>query len=125
MTDTNDTSPQEFYADFVRKLAKPPEDLLKQLTVSKVNAWHAATGISGEAGELLDAIKRYAVYDKPIDLMNVREELGDLEFYLEMIRQALGISRVETITCNVSKLAERYANLVYSDQACNDRADKR
>lgn len=37
-----------------------------------------ATGVSGEAGELLDAVKKSVVYKKPLDRENVVEELGDL-----------------------------------------------
>jgi NTP pyrophosphatase (non-canonical NTP hydrolase) len=81
------------------------------------------TGVSGEAGELLDAIKKYVVYNKPIDLENVIEELGDLEFYMEKIRQNLGITREQTLVANIEKLGKRYAN-GYSDKAAQERADK-
>ena len=48
-------------------------------------------GVSGEAGELLDAVKKAVIYRKPLDLENVIEELGDLEFYMEGLRQGLEI----------------------------------
>lgn len=83
-----------------------------------------AIGVSGEAGELLDAIKKVVIYNKPIDRENVVEELGDIEFYLEGLRQSLGITREETIAANINKLGKRYEGLKYSDQAAQDRADK-
>lgn len=83
-----------------------------------------AVGVSGEAGELLDAIKKVAVYRKPVDRANVVEELGDLEFYMEGLRQGLGITREETLLANINKLSKRYEGLKYSDSAAQTRADK-
>lgn len=55
-------------------------------------AMHAAVGLAGEAGELLDAVKKTWVYGKRLDRDNAIEELGDLEFYAEALRANLGIS---------------------------------
>ena len=84
-----------------------------------------AVGISGEAGELLDAIKKAAIYQKPVDRQNVIEELGDLEFYMEGLRQGLGITRKETIQGNIDKLSKRYEGFKYSNEAAQNRADKK
>lgn len=112
------------HSEMVKILSKPGEEILKQLTPEKVAAWHMITGISGEAGELTDAVKKNVIYNKTLDLKNVIEELGDLEFYLEGLRQVLYISREETLQYNQSKLAERYKNYVYTDEAAQKRADK-
>lgn len=81
-------------------------------------------GISGEAGELLDAIKKGVIYRKPLDRENIIEELGDIEFYLEGLRQQLHISREETLLANINKLSKRYEKLSYSNDAAQTRADK-
>jgi NTP pyrophosphatase (non-canonical NTP hydrolase) len=81
-------------------------------------------GVSGESGELLDAIKKAVIYNKPLDIENVIEELGDIEFYLEGLRQGLGIDRGETLDANVKKLSVRYEAGSYSDTAAQTRADK-
>ena len=116
------------HADMVHNLRKDPQAVLDGLTLTSVDAWHAGTGICGEAGELLDAVKKYAVYQKPIDLKNVVEEMGDLEFYMEQLRSALNITREEVIAHNVEKLVTgpnaRYANMTYSDAEAHARADK-
>ena len=111
------------YAKFVGDLIKSGAQILLSLAPAKINMWHMATGISGEAGELLDAIKKHVVYNKPLDRENVIEELGDLEFYMEGLRQELNITREETISQNVSKLGVRYKG-GYSDKAAQNRADK-
>lgn len=113
------------FASMVAALVKPGEDIIRQMTPGKANALHMAVGASGEAGELLDAIKRYVIYNKPLDRENVVEELGDLEFFLEGIRAELGISREEALTANKFKLlGKRYASGTYSDAQAIARADK-
>lgn len=50
---------------------------------------HATVGMTGEAGELLDAIKKVWVYGRERDRKNEVEELGDFEFYFEAGLQTL------------------------------------
>ena len=83
-----------------------------------------ASATCGESGELFDAIKRWVLYEKPLDRANVVEELGDLEFYMEGLRQGLDITREETIAANCEKLGKRYAAGNFSNKAAQERADK-
>jgi NTP pyrophosphatase (non-canonical NTP hydrolase) len=111
------------YGAMVRELAKPGELLLKELTPEQCHIWHMGTGCCTEAGELLDACKKFAVYQKPLDRANVIEELGDLEFFMEGVRQAIGVAREEVLAANVEKLRFRYGDR-YSNAAAQARADK-
>ncbi len=112
------------YSDMVKSLAKPGEQILNEIDPSQMHLIHMAIGVSGEAGELLDAVKKSSIYQKTIDRENVIEELGDIEFYLEGLRQGLNITREETIIANKSKLSKRYEGFHYSNKAAQDRADK-
>lgn len=112
------------HSDMVAQLAKPGQDIVDQLTAADAHTLHMAVGISGESGELLDAVKKAVMYRKQIDMENIIEELGDLEFYMEGLRQGLGITREETIEANIEKLGKRYKGHQYSDQQAQDRADK-
>lgn len=112
------------HSELVKALVTPPEIIIDQLTYSDTNLIHMVMGVSGEAGELLDAIKKKVIYQKPLDRANVIEELGDIEFYLEGLRQELGISRDETLAENINKHSARYAKLTYSDADAIARADK-
>lgn len=113
------------YSDMVCALAKPGMDIMTGLTPQRAHVLHMAVGISGESGELLDAIKKYTIYGKPLDRENVVEELGDLEFYMEGLRAAFNITRSETLTANKYKLlGKRYASGKYSDEQAQARADK-
>ena len=124
MTLASVTTDKIDYADMVAKLAKPGQAIQNSLSPEKCHMIHMAVGVSGEAGELLDAIKKAVIYNKHLDIENVIEELGDLEFYMEGLRQGLGITREETLANNIRKLGVRYKNLTYSDQQAQNRADK-
>ena len=113
------------HADMVSKLCKPGDDILQSLTGFKADLWHVASCVPSEAGELFDAVKKFVIYGKSdLDIENVIEELGDIEFYLQRIRELLEIDREETLRANIQKLSKRYENFNYSDQAAQERADK-
>ena len=112
------------FADMVRGLAKDGKDILRDLSPINADLLHMGVGVAGEAGELLDAIKKNTIYGKPLDLENVIEELGDLEFYMERIRQITGITRDQTIEANIAKLGKRYSSGRYSNDQAVARADK-
>lgn len=111
------------FEDMVTSLAKDGDLMLSEISAEQMHIMHMAIGISGEAGELLDAIKKNVIYQKALDRENVIEELGDIEFYMEGLRQGLGITREETIIHNIAKLGKRY-NGSYSNEAAKTRADK-
>jgi NTP pyrophosphatase (non-canonical NTP hydrolase) len=106
----------QHYGIFVDSRVKP-------LGTFTLDLLHAAVGTSGEAGELLDAVKKHWVYNKPLDRTNVIEELGDLEFYMAAMRLVLGVSRDQVLQANVDKLCKRYP-AGYTDAAAAARADK-
>lgn len=112
------------HPQLVNALAKDGNTIADELTGQDAHLLHMIMGVCGETGELLDAIKKAIIYRKPLDRENVIEELGDIEFYLEGLRQGLGIAREETLEANIAKLSKRYDGLHYSDKAAQTRADK-
>ena len=111
------------YRDFVKSRMKPMGTLQADLI-------HMTLGVAGEAGELVDAIKKHWVYGKPLDVGNVVEELGDLLFYIQGVLSTVtrqGVLAPETLedlmVANMNKLSKRYPT-GYSDQAAIARADK-
>lgn len=115
---------EDDYSEFVESLKKPGQAIIDSLTPEKADLWHMATLLSGETGELVDALKKWIIYGKDLDHANVVEELGDIEFALSGIRSALGITRDLVISSNVGKLSKRYASGSYSDDQAKNRADK-
>lgn len=85
------------HPELVAALVKPGATIAAEMTPSEADLWHAATGVSGEAIEILDANMTALINSRPIDEVNLVEELGDMEFYLEQTRQNLGITRDETL----------------------------
>jgi len=112
------------YEQFVRSIVKPGHDILLQLTPLQASILHMAVGVSGEAGELLDAVKKHAIYQKQLDFDNVREEAGDILFYLTGLLNELGLTLNECIEANVEKLSKRYPEKRYTNEAAIARADK-
>lgn len=84
---------------------------------------HATLGISGEAGELLDAVKKTFIYNKPLDKENAKEELGDLLWYISLACRTLDVSFEEIMQMNIDKLTKRYPEK-YTDIDAIARADK-
>ena len=105
-------------------LAKDGSVIKQEITPEQANLLHMAVGVSGEAGELLDAIKKHVVYQKPLDVENVKEELGDLLFYMSNLMQSIGLSFEEVLQHNVDKLSVRYSSGSYSNKQAQERADK-
>lgn len=81
------------YTAMVTALAKPGDQLLAELTPEGAHLLHMTVGLIGEVSELSlafgDLYYNKAQYDRP----NVIEELGDIEFYIEGLRQGLHIER--------------------------------
>lgn len=81
---TDITHPQ-----LVAALVKPPRNIIESLSETTADLWHGATGVAGEAGELLEGL--ILVLNKHVTIpdgrTNVVEELGDLFFYLEQLSQ--------------------------------------
>jgi NTP pyrophosphatase (non-canonical NTP hydrolase) len=85
------------HQEMVTRLAKPGQAILDTMTPAKAHLLHMAIGISGEAGELVAGL---ATYDRATQNLravadcyeNILEELGDIEFYVEGLRQGVGLT---------------------------------
>lgn len=112
------------FNELAADLAKPGAEIVAEMTPQKAHLMHMAVGVAGEAGELLDAIKKHVIYGKKLDEANVVEELGDLRFYMSGIMNTLNIAEGELLFSNNAKLSKRYASGSYSNQQAQERADK-
>lgn len=105
-------------------LAKDGEQIKQEITPEQANLLHMSVGAAGEAAELLDAIKKHTIYQKPLDIENIKEELGDLLFYMSNLMQSVGLSFEEILQHNIDKLSVRYSKGSYSNAQAQERADK-
>jgi NTP pyrophosphatase (non-canonical NTP hydrolase) len=90
------------------------ERLSKDATVRLL---HAAMGVSTEAGELLDAMKKYVFYGKKLDETNLLEEVGDVFWYLAILADELGFDFETAMQKNIAKLQARYGEAFSSERA--------
>lgn len=111
------------HPQLVTALCKDGQEIIDSLTPLDAHLWHMSSCLCGESAELFDAVKKAVIYRKEIDVVNCVEELGDLEFYLEGLRQGLNITREQTLEANIKKLTKRYGER-YSNQAAQERKDK-
>lgn len=82
------------HPELVKALVKPGHDIVFTLTGQKADLWHAATGIAGEASEIVGVLFNFVDQEVPtLDIEHMTEELGDMEFYLQQLRTNLGITR--------------------------------
>lgn len=89
----------------------------------KYDLLHATLGIAGEAGEIVDAVKKHVIYDKPLDIVNIREEIGDVMWYIALMCRTLDMSLEDLFQENIDKLAKRYPEK-YTDELASARLDK-
>jgi len=127
---TTENQQQIPYSQFVENLCKPGIDILVQMTSEDAHLTHMAMGVAGEAGELLDAVKKSVMYRKPLDRENVLEECGDILFFLQGIlnhfnaNEGYPVTLQDIIHANRDKLSKRYHAGTYSNQQAQQRADK-
>lgn len=69
---------------------------------------HAALGLSSEVGEFVDPLKRAFFYGKMIDETNLREEIGDMLWYIAIACDALDTTVELEMARVIDKLSIRY-----------------
>jgi len=93
---------------------------LNDLGSFKNNLVHMALGITGEAGEVADVIKKHYAYGKTLDVQHLVEEVGDIMFYLNGLLAEVDVEWAEVLELNIKKLEARYPDLRFNaDHAIN------
>ena len=121
----------ETYCYFVTKVTSEPSldvDSLKEViekiqNKSEIDAPRiltAALGLSSEAGEFTEIVKKIFLQGKPADKDNVfhmKRELGDIMWYWVTACMALNLDPTEVILENQKKLEARYGEKFTVDQS--------
>ena len=69
---------------------------------------HMIIGCVTEVGELADAYKKHKFYKRDLNTQNIKEEIGDLCWYLYQLCEEVGYTMEEARSDNIEKLAKRY-----------------
>ena len=85
---------------------------------------HAAIGIATESGEFLDALKKSLFYGKDLDKVNLREEMGDIMWYIAIACHALDTDLSTVMDVNIAKLRARFPNKFTNEAALTRNLDK-
>lgn len=67
-------------------------------------------GLSGEAGEAIDSLKKVLYQGHEFDRLQIARELGDVAWYLALSADAIGYDLETILQMNIDKLLERYPN---------------
>lgn len=95
--------------------------------VANVLRWRSldlgAMGLAGEVGEVVDILKKHVHHNKPLDLSALKEELGDVFWYLAYCCEVVGTTLEEVANINAKKLRDRFPQ-GFTTHDANARADK-
>ncbi len=69
---------------------------------------NAALGLSGEAGEFADTVKKHLFHGHPLDREELLKEVGDILWYAALACDALDASLGAVMAANIEKLRRRY-----------------
>jgi len=92
------------------KLSEHTESQAFHPLVIRQQTMHGVIGLAGEAGELLDAIKKPMFYGQDPNIINIKEEVGDCLWYIAQICRSQGWTFEEMMDENIAKLKLRYPN---------------
>ena len=86
----------------------------------------AAVGMSAEAGEFTEIVKKIVFQGKPVNqenLFHLKRELGDIMWYVSQACLGLDISIEEVIQMNFEKLNARYPEGAFTIERSENRKE--
>jgi NTP pyrophosphatase (non-canonical NTP hydrolase) len=124
------------YIEFVRQTTSPASSEYPKL-VDRLNELEgqgadvsrlmtAAFGMSAEAGEFTEVVKKIFLQGKPYNednIFHMKRELGDLCWYLAQACMALDISFEQVLEMNYEKLSARYPEGTFSVYKSENRVE--
>lgn len=91
-------------------------------TITIAQLINGVLGLTGEAGEVSDLVKKGIFREKGLDLEHLKKELGDCAWYLAMICDACGFTLDDVMQTNIDKLRARYPK-GFDTYRANNRAE--
>ena len=109
------------YYDFAQRIA-----ILQDQGFPTERLLTASVGMSAEAGEFTEIIKKIVFQGKPVNeenLFHLKRELGDIMWYVSQACIGLDISIEEVIQMNFEKLSARYPEGAFSIERSENRKE--
>lgn len=101
-----DFIPNALRTESTRCPVMAPGELHPSLKLSRL--LHASIGMNTEQAEFADMLKKHLFYGKPLDETNLKEELGDMLWYIAIAMHALETDFETEMERVISKLRVRY-----------------
>jgi NTP pyrophosphatase (non-canonical NTP hydrolase) len=76
-------------------------------------------GLAGEAGEVIDLMKKHLYHGHDLRLDEVQEELGDVLWYVAGLCEVLGLEMSKVAESNILKLQSRYPEGFSEERSVN------
>lgn len=89
------------------------------MTVRDQRLTNFGLGISGEAGEVTDYIKKVVFHGHKLDKDIIKKELGDVMWYVATLATTVGLDLEEIAIANIEKLEQRYPEGFSSEKSIN------
>lgn len=80
---------------------------------------HGTLGITGEAGEVADLVKKHIFHGHDLDKEHLAKELGDVCWYLAVTADVIGYDFETILKMNIEKLRARYPDGFSSERSIN------
>ena len=84
---------------------------------------NAVMGLSAEAGEATDLVKKHLFQGHGMDKKEMIDELGDIAWYLAEAAYALGIGLDDVFKANIEKLKKRFPDGFSAERSINRKDD--
>lgn len=84
------------------------EKAMRTATPASISLVNSALGMSAEAGEFADILKKYLYHGHPLEAEKMIEEAGDVLWYVTLAAKALGVTLEGLAQHNIKKLEKRY-----------------
>ena len=125
------------YIDFVRQTTSPASSDFAQLLsrMTELEAKHdadvprlltAALGMTAEAGEFTEVVKKIVLQGKPYieeNVFHMKRELGDICWYIAQACMALDTNFREIMEMNYEKLSARYPEGTFDEYRSENRVE--
>ncbi|QOS38958.1 nucleotide pyrophosphohydrolase [Treponema rectale] len=82
---------------------------------------NAALGLAGESGEFADIIKKHLFQGHDLDKEHLKEELGDILWYIAEACKGLDITLEEVASRNIEKLYQRFNGNHFDSERSKNR----
>ena len=92
-----------------------------ELTQEQMDFLHSGIGCLSESGEIVEEVLSSIINDRPIDTVNMKEEVGDMLWYLAILCRLCGFTFEDAMETNIAKLEKRNKGKSFNREATINR----